>query len=72
MDHHDTNSGEGMLIAHQTGRLWCQLHNCSAHCKKKKLKSGGVGVRKREGGCTVQIIVIHLPFVHVNYSVFTL
>ncbi len=62
MDHHDTNSGEGMLIAHQMGRLWCQLHNCSIHGKKK---SWG-------GDSAAQINVIHLPFVCVHYSILTL
>lgn len=36
MDHHDPNSGERMLIAHQTRRLSCQLHNCSIYSKKKQ------------------------------------
>lgn len=43
MDHHDTNSGERMLIAHQTGRLYCQLHNCSIYRKKKKAGEGFCG-----------------------------
>lgn len=63
MDHHDTNSGESMLIAHQVGMLQCQLHNCSIHTHKKEKKGGG-------GGLAAQINVIHLPFVHVHYSIF--
>lgn len=65
MDHHDTNSGEGMLIAHQMGRLRCQLHNCSITVKKKKKRRVG------EGGSAAQINVIHLPFVYVHYSIYT-
>lgn len=62
MDHHDTNPGEGMLIAHQMGRLRCQLHNCSIYSKKE---SWG-------GGSAAQINAIHLPFVYVHYSILTL
>ena len=70
MDHHDTNSGEGMLIAHQMGRLRCQLHNCSIHSKKKKRKKKEM--KSWGGGSAAQINVIHLPFVYVHYSIFTL
>lgn len=64
MDHHDTNSGEGMLIAHQMGKLRCQPHNCSVHSKKKEEELGG-------WFCCSEC-VIHLPFVYVHYSIYTL
>lgn len=61
MDHHDTNSGERMLIAHQTGRLYCQLHNCNTLQEKKK-QPGRVLLQ--------QISTIHLPFVCAHYSIY--
>lgn len=66
MDHHDPNSGERMLIAHQTRRLSCQLHNCSIYSKKNKKHknkntSGRVGLWR--------ISAIHLPFVSAHYSI---
>lgn len=60
MDHHHTKSGEGMLIAHQTGRRRCHTHG----------EPGGGGARG--GSSTAQINAIHLPFVYVYYSIFAL
>lgn len=60
MDHHDTNSGERMLIAHQTGRLHCQPHNCSIYRKKKKWRRVVLQ----------QISAIHLPFVCAHYFIY--
>lgn len=50
MDHHDTHSGEGMLIAHQMGRLHRRLHNCSTQSKRERKGGGRKKKKKQEPG----------------------